>query len=71
MQEVDTLKSVCFFHAHLETILISHAINIYLNEDRDEEEKRCGLKIGQNTSFFLRSVVKLPLTSVRSGIEFT
>lgn len=38
VQGVDTLKSVYFFHAHLETILISDAINIYLNEDRDEEK---------------------------------
>lgn len=27
-----------FFPAHLGTILISHAINIYLNEDGDEDK---------------------------------
>lgn len=72
VQGVDTLESVCFFHAHLETILISDAINIYLNEDRDKEKLKVWTEVGQNTSFFLRSVVKLLLTSVRSGIaEFT
>lgn len=51
--EVDTLKSVCFFHAHLETILISHAINIYLNEDRDEEKLKVWTESRPEDFFFL------------------
>lgn len=53
MQGVDILKGKCFFHAHLGTILISHAINIYLNEDGDEDKLKVWTETRPEHFFFL------------------